>query len=512
MLEKIKKLICKSRYITEFISTIVFILFMAQTIYYKAYAGYFHKLYLIGTGIWGAILLINIIYNFKKSNKKVEKIFLNIAIPLGMLYLVFMIPSHVPDEATHFYKAYDVSCGNIVTKIDENGNSYIKIPKNLEEYHHVKITNYKTLIEKSEEKTDYNDTVDIISTAQGNSFIMYILPALGFIISRVLNIGIIWGIYLGKVLNFIFFLIMSYLAIRKISFGKLVLAVYMLTPMNLQQVTSMSPDAFINSITLYYLAFSVYMVFKKEKVNKKEIALYIILTAISGLIKMVYVLLAGVGFLIVKRKDIKSKNKILIIVLTILIGGIFTIGAYLYTTKYSSITEATELYKQEYNVDSGKQMDQIKENPKHILKAFKTDWYDMQKDYMFMAIGSQLGWIEIKPSETIILIYLILLVVSALAEDNKFEFNKIEKTWLLLISIGIMFLVEIAMYLDFTPVGAEFIGGVQGRYYIPVYILALWALGNKNNYIKIKNSQNKFLIISGALNLCVLWEVIGYFL
>ena len=40
----------------------------------------------------------------------------------------------------------------------------------------------------------------------------------------------------------------------------------------------------------------------------------------------------------------------------------------------------------------------------------------------------------------------------------------------------------------------------------------LWALGHKNNYIKIKNSQNKFLIISGALNLCVLWEVIGYFL
>ena len=69
MLEKIKlikKITYKMRYITEFLFTLIFIFFLAQTLYLKAYAGYFHKLYLIGTLIWFIILVINIIYNFKK--------------------------------------------------------------------------------------------------------------------------------------------------------------------------------------------------------------------------------------------------------------------------------------------------------------------------------------------------------------------------------------------------------------------------------------------------------------
>ena len=512
MLNKLKKFIYKTRYILEFVTTIIFIFFLAQTIYTKIYMGYFHKLYLLGSVIWFLILLINITYNFKKSDKKIEKIFLDVAIPIGMLYLIFMIPSHVPDEATHFYKAYDVSCGNFVTKIDKNGESYIKIPKQLKIFHHIKVTDYKILVEACNEKTDYADTENEISTAQGNFFIMYIFSATGFLVARIFNLSVIYGIILGRLFNFIFFVILAYLAIKKIPFGKLLLAIYMLTPMNFQQVTSISADAFINSMLLYYLAYSIYMIFKKEKLTKKEIILYIILTAITGIIKLVYILLAGVGFLIVKRKDISTKNKIIVIALTIIIGSIFTIGAYSYTTKYTSTTDATISYKEEFNVDSGKQIEQIKENPRHILKAFYTDWYEMQKDYMFMSIGSQLGWIEIKPSETIIMLYLILLIVSAFAEKNEFEFNVKNKIWLILIFVGITFLVETAMYLDFTPIGAEFIGGVQGRYYIPTYILLLLCLAKKDNYIKIKNVETKFMLISTILNLCIIREVILYFI
>ena len=72
---KLKKIINKTRYIIEFIATIIFVSFIAKTFYTKRYFGYFHKLYLTGTIIWFAILLINIIYNFKKSDKKREKIF-----------------------------------------------------------------------------------------------------------------------------------------------------------------------------------------------------------------------------------------------------------------------------------------------------------------------------------------------------------------------------------------------------------------------------------------------------
>lgn len=142
-----------------------------------------------------------------------------------------------------------------------------------------------------------------------------------------------------------------------------------------------------------------------------------------------------------------------------------------------------------------------------------TDWYSMQKEYIFMAVGSQLGWLEVKPSETIIiLLYLITLIIAAIAEKNNYEFNIKNKIWLMLISAGVIFLVEIAMYTGFTPVGAEFIGEIQGRYYIPIYILLLLCLPKKENYVEIRNSESKFPIISGILNLCVIAETLLYFI
>lgn len=509
---KLKKIINKTRYIIEFIATIIFVFFIAKTFYTKRYFGYFHKLYLTGTIIWFAILLINIIYNFKKSDKKIEKIFLNVAIPIGILFMVFMIPGHVPDETTHFIKAYDVSMGHILTPIDENGDSAITVPKGLAEYNHTNLRNYQDLVNFAKEKTDYNDTEKIVSTAQGNFFIMYIFSAIGFFIARILNIGIIYGILLGKMFNFIFFLIMGYLAIKKIPFGKIVFTAYTIMPMNLQQVTSISADAFINSILLYYVAYSIYMIFKKEKITKKEIAIYIVFTAIAGIVKMVYILIAGVGFLIVKRKDMTNKNKILTIVLTIVLGGIFTIGTLVFSTRYTSTTDATIKYQEEFNVDSGKQINEMIHNPKHAIKAFTNDWYDMGKHYIYMSIGSELGWLEIKTSETVITLYLIVLIIAVLSEKNENEFNWKNKIWLALITAGVIILVEIAMYTGFTPIGAEFIGGIQGRYYIPVYILLLLCLAKKDNYIKINNIENKIMILSGALNLCVISEIMQYFL
>lgn len=511
MKDNIKKCLYKIRYITEFICVLIFVFFLVKTIYTKAYYGYFHKLYLLCSIICFAILLINIIYNFKKSNKKIEKIFLSIAIPLGLLYLSFMIPGHVPDETTHFYKAYDISKGNLTINIDENGQSYIEVPKDLSLYNHTQITNYKEFVEIGERKTDYSDTEKVISTAQGNSFIMYIFSAVAFFIARVLNINIVYGILLGRLFNFIFFLILSYLGIKKISIGKLVYGIYLLMPMNLQQVTSNSPDAIINSVVLYYIAYSVYMIFKKEKLTKKEIITYVISTAIVGILKMVYILIAGVGFLLVKRNDIKLKNKILIIACTILIGGIATIGTYISSTMYTSVPETTTNYNEEFNVDSQKQIEKIKEEPAHVVRAFIYDWYNMQKDYMFMAIGSQLGWLEIKPPETIIVLYLILLIISVFAEKNEEDFNWKEKIWLLLIFIGVTFLVEIAMYTSFTPVGAEFVGGIQGRYYIPIYIIILLCLIKKHNHIKFNSPEKNFLIASSVLNIFIIIEILKYF-
>lgn len=512
MKEKLKKFVYRIRYITEFASASVLMFFLFQLIYKKAYYGYFEKDYIIGTVIWFLILLINFVYNLVKSENKIEKIFLNIAIPAGLMYLVFMMPGHIPDEPAHFWKAYDFSQGNLSVKIDSDGKSYITVPKSLLDINNSK-ENYWQYVEALGQKTDYSDTTKVISSAQGNWSGMYLFSGIGFAVARGLNLPVGVGMYFGKVLNFAFFLVLAYFAIRRIPFGKLVLAIYMVTPMNLQQVTSISPDAFINAITLFYIAFSISLIFKKEKVAKKEIVLYILMTMLIGVLKFVYILLAGVGFLIIKRKDLSKKQKIGIIILTVILGGAATIGMYIDQGKYSDTpNEGMQEYLDSVNVSPERQAKEIKENPEHIAKAYFDDWYGRQKEYMFMAIGSSLGWIEVQTSETIILLYFALLILACFAEKSEHDFNKKNKIWLFLIFAGVVILVEFAMYLASTSVGGEYIGGVQGRYFIPVYILLLLCLYNKDSYIKIKHGEKKLMVLSGLFNVLIIAEIIKFFI
>lgn len=511
LLKKIEKRLSKVKYLTEIIFVTIDLFFLMQLICIKKYNGYFSKLYLLGFIIYLSICIINIIYNFIKDRKSIEKLFISIAIPIGLCFTIFMIPGHVPDENTHFYKAYDVSYGHFVTKIDENGESYIEVPKDLVNYNN-SLSNYQNLKQLASRQTNYEDTQKVISTAQGNSFITYIFSAIAFFIARILNTPIFYGIILGRLLNLSFYIFMIYLAIKKIPFGKKVLAIYSLMPMCIQQASSFSPDAAINAILLYYIAHSIYLIFKKEKISIKEWLIYIILTPIICMIKMVYILIAGVGFLIIKRKDITTKFKIVVIVTTIILGSITLLGMFVLSPKYETVPQSTKEYEKKMNVDSSKQIQTIIDNPKHIIKAFLYDYYSMGNYYINSAIGSELGWLEIKPAEIVITAYLILLLASTLLEKHNYEFNIKNKLWILLIVIGVMTLVQIALYVGFTPVGAEFIGGIQGRYYIPVYILLLLCLCRKKYNLCTTNSEIKLISTSSILNILIIFEMIKYFM
>lgn len=50
-------------------------------------------------------------------------------------------------------------------------------------------------------------------------------------------------------------------------------------------------------------------------------------------------------------------------------------------------------------------------------------------------------------------------------------------------------LVWIAMYLAFTPIGADAIEGVQARYFIPLLLPAAYTLWNNRIQIKVQSSD-----------------------
>jgi uncharacterized membrane protein len=69
-----------------------------------------------------------------------------------------------------------------------------------------------------------------------------------------------------------------------------------------------------------------------------------------------------------------------------------------------------------------------------------------------------------------------LMLAAGVATGSAARFGLGQRIWWLAVALGVALLVETAMYLTGTPLGADYIQGTQGRYFLPVLPLVLIAL------------------------------------
>lgn len=292
-----------------------------------------------------------IVYAFKKFKTSPEKMFLFFAIPLGVSFAILMMINAVPDEGKHIMKAYDISVGHFVAQVDEKGNSSATVIEKLEDTSHVKFLTYENVMKEIEKTTDYSKEKKIICGAQGNFPVLYFGTAMTLAIGRLLKINIFLAIYIGRIVNLIIFITFGYFAIKKIPFGKVLLAVYLCMPMMLQQAASFSADAVLNGFLIYYIAHLIYMIFKEEITRKDRVILYIF-TALVGMSKFIYILIAGILFIKLFREKENRKRNLKTIAIMILIGSIFTVLWFIKSSRPKSIPDDVVRYNKEMNVNS----------------------------------------------------------------------------------------------------------------------------------------------------------------
>ena len=107
-------------------------------------------------------------------------------------------------------------------------------------------------------------------------------------------------------MNYILVLVLGYISIKKIPFGKILLAVYLMIPMMLQQATAISVDSLMNAIIIFFISYILSLMFNNENLKKKEIIILLVLSAFIGLSKVTYIPLLGLGLiLLIRKKDLK---------------------------------------------------------------------------------------------------------------------------------------------------------------------------------------------------------------
>ena len=120
-----------------------------------------------------------------------------------------------------------------------------------------------------------------------------------------LNTSIALKAYLGRLSNFIFYIILIYFSLKILPFKKFGALFILLVPMAIQQNSSLSADVMINSCSFLFISYILYLKYSDKSPKKLEVKhklLLFSLALIISLSKIVYFPICLLLFLIPKEK------------------------------------------------------------------------------------------------------------------------------------------------------------------------------------------------------------------
>lgn len=439
-----------------------------------------------------AITIVCVIVVTNKKSVKVENVFAVLVLCLGVMYSILLPPGVVPDEPSHISTVYKYS--NALLGIDRNlvrqcdlESSYISSYPNSESYKET-ITGILSRCDTDELVYDEGYFVSAYPVS-------YIPPIIGITFARLLHMGTVPMLYMGRLFSLLFYAFMSYMAIKIIPFGKNVICVIALFPMALQEATSFSYDSFVNGYAFFLVGYYIYLAYGIEKIRTKQIIVLTVITAIFVPAKVVYVFMVLLFLLIPKSKFTSSaKYYITVVILTVesmVTLIIFNIKSVLERVNSEALVtwSGTPNYTIQYIID----------NPLNFAKLVAKTLYTKMDFYIGSTVGNSLGWFQIGIPWFILFIFIGILFYSAMTDEFKQTTKDSNRDTIVYIVISIVTMASIlfVMYLYWTPETYHTIEGVQGRYFIPILPMIIFA-ATKTKYIKNKewNERTVFRYIA----------------
>ena len=287
----------------------------------------------------------------RKSNR-MYRAYAFSAMVLGVLYLAVMPGLSAPDELSHYSTAYRISSTMLfedplirpagLTAVrasdypleDMNGVKTPEIPDDTEEIpevlgNPVKQTTYRAV--KDWEKRYAFSTKPVASPIPDvkTTPVFYLPQAIGFSIARVLGLGAVGLLFLGKFLNLCCYVALTALAVRTTPIGKSWFAAAGLLPMSLHLAASLSYDAGLIGTVFLFTALVFKLAYGTEEIRARELIALCALAALFGPCKLVYAPVILLALLIPARVFGGFGKKLLciLILLLSLVAAVLAVNA-----------------------------------------------------------------------------------------------------------------------------------------------------------------------------------------
>lgn len=420
-------------------------------------------------------------------DKKLPKIFLIISIFVGCTFS-FLFPLYqIPDEMTHINMIYSEM--NMKVDFNKKVNSYgdtIRIMHNYDQK--VDSQKYFNLNKKLKIKKAYK--------LPSISLIKHLPQALGLFIGDILSLPILISITLAEVFAVIFYSIICYKSLKLMPIKKELMMGVMLLPICIQQMGSFSYDVMLLSMCFLFIGYIFNYKFEKENITVIDIIKLLLILFVIGIVKLPYIILGGLIILIpLKKIDfnlfkmkidynyiVRHKKTIILFIIPICIISLIAFVFVLKKMYFGRILLAAIRY------------------PKKSIPLLIGTFWSNKFGYI-RGMSSEFGWLETHSS--LFFTYFVMISFAFFTFLNytrknkkvivqKNPFKKWEIVYMLIIAFVLIFIIILSMVdwtakiMGFADIekyslsqlgdvmnALPFIGGLQGRYFVPAVPLLL---------------------------------------
>lgn len=428
------------------------------------------------------------------------------------IIMMFLIPTwQIPDEYAHLKMIGDSMGNEQFAEIlsEKSGIERGRIEFNYDEK--VNIEFYKKAMLSSAEY----ENKDLLMCEIKLSIIKHLPAALGIFLGVLLELPVYWVLQIGEIFSLLFYATVCYFSLKIMPIKKEMYSTIMVFPIALQQAGGIGYDAVLIPLCFYLIAYIFYSKYKKE-ITWKDLGIIFVIWIIVTYIKIPYCFIILLIFILplekihlpigkyeIDEKLIKKyRIPVCILGLLVICAGIFVLR----NNKWIKLV-----------------IGMIAEWPR-TLYLFKETGKTFWQTLMISTVGN-FGWLDTPISFKIAVLVIVgVLLLALLNSDIKYE--KTMRKWDKVVIYGTLFVLCIFTTMSMTNhiimltlYGAEsidatynvrtalyeipYIGGLQGRYYLPFISLFFLPLPQLKQI-----SKNKILIFSVVFELLIFIYVV----
>lgn len=517
----------------------------------------------------GAYLLIFV------AKVKVSTAFVFIAAVTGLIFSLVTPVRGAPDEYTHisssYYMANDLLLegrhyyeGHMLMRRCDADDLLNPVNYNAFEIHKF----FEGLTEDVSGKTD----LVYIRTNFASVFPpLYWAQTAGVVAARLLGVSYSMLILFGRLANLALYIVLCWMALRKMPFHKATLAAIALTPVPLQLAASFNYDPLVIGLNFLFVATVLDLAYNKEKVRVWDTVIMAVMAAFIAPSKTIYILVVGLAF-IISFKKFGSVKKAFASLAVIFVSAVIMWGAYnqsvVNLVKDNLGFLAVEVHAEEAEVSSQKNtqksadektreeikpgqtefegveiVDVHREQEEFVIDYTPTDEngiymngeskYYFTVDYILGHIpqtvkliantvqentelyirqifGGILGEVIVSPLKInwlYIIAVIAIVFMTTLLPQGETLQYKGAAKWWGLAIALAVAMLVVAAGVMWTPINYTTIFGIQGRYVIPVLPLIILFFTNDGIHLK-KNIDGTLIFALSAANVLILLDAL----